>query len=188
MKYILIIFSSLLPVLISGQDSVTVKLFSDAINFRRASSLVYYVDMSIVPNGNFSHFKKHGHVEGFIDPLNNRTTSMRFSKKELKYIDRQIILKNSIQWPDHLLPNSIRITSDSILNFLSNQTSSEYLKDHKDKWYYFFSEPIFIRNNTVAIFRLAEMINPSAGNDLMFVYLRIDETWTRKMTIWVGSW
>jgi hypothetical protein len=172
----------------SAQDSIDSRLIRDAIYSRRDTPIVYYIDSSITFYHEFSQFAKHGSVEGFEDPDKGMVTDMKFSKAELKYIDKQMNLQRPTRWPDLMFPKSIRITADSLSQFLSYRTSAEFQKERNVKWYYLFSQPIFVRNNTIAIFRLAEMIHQSAGNDLIFVYLKSGNSWARRMTIWAGSW
>ena len=113
---------------------------------------------------------------------------MLFTKNELKDINRQMRQQNSQLWPATFLPGSVRLSNDSILRFTQYRAEPRFREDSKYRWYYLFSQPVFIRGNNVAIFRVAEMIGPSAGNDLVFIYIKEVNNWKYKMIIHAGAW
>jgi hypothetical protein len=186
LKYLL--FTGLLFALhTKAQDTSYDTLFTDAVLNRSDTNVFFYIDSSITFYGNFSRFSRKGRVEGFVDQKGT-STFMLFTKSELKEIDRQIDNQVLQLWPSTFLPGCKRLSNDSILTFLQYMAEPGFQKERKYRWYYLFSQPVFIRNKRVAIFRIAEMAGPSAGNDLIFIYTKELNDWKYKMIIFAGAW
>jgi len=189
MKFFLIITVLVSSILnCSAQDSLYSIILKDAIQSRRDSNAIVYIDSSIEFYGGFSRYAKGNKVNGFIDLKSMKRTSMKFTRRELREIDQLFSDHSNILWPENYIPNSVRMPYDSILSYTKYQTTPEFLKHGKYKFYYLFSQPVYIRNRSVAIFNLAEMINHSAGHNLVFIYVKENEVWKRKMAISIGAW
>lgn len=177
----------LMAIMGNAQDSIYHKLIEDAIRSRKKTDTVFYVDSSIVFWGDFSRFSEKGRVEGFIDKMETKTF-MTFTRKELREVDRKMRESPSTYWPDGLFAISARVPFDSVSSMGNYMATPEFWKERKYRWYYHFSQPVFIRNNTVAIFRVSEMIEPSSGYDFFFVYVKENGNWMRRMAIHTGSY
>ena len=67
-------------------------------------------------------------------------------------------------------------------------SSNAYFKRQFANKYFLFSQPVFVRNGNVAIFRVAEMFGHSAGNDLLYIYSKEQDGWKQQMFINAGAW
>ena len=189
MKFLLILIVLFITNLnCSAQDSLYSIILKDAIHSRRDSTTIVYIDSSIEFYGGFSRYAKGNKVNGFIDFKSMKQTSMNFTRRELKEIDQLLSDHSKILWPDNYFPNSFRMPYDSIQSFTNYLASPDFLKHSNYKYYYLFSQPVYIRNKSVGIFYVAEMINHSAGHALVFIYVKEYGEWKRKMTISIGAW
>ena len=64
------------------------------------------------------------------------------SNKEYQFVKAQYKQVREFIWPDKLFQNSLRITSDSL---------AEFLYKDRSRTVYLISKPIFLRNNTIAL-------------------------------------
>ncbi len=186
--YLLIAITSITFIQGKAQDSAVPEIITDAIYSLRDSSKIFYIDSAFQFYGKFSRFAKAEKVKGVVDVRSGVKTSMRFSRKELIEIDDKFSRQKTIQWPADFLTNSNRMSNDSVISYTSYLRNSGFNKDQNYKFYYLFSQPVFVRNASVAIFRLAKMIDHSAGNDFVFIYFKEPLGWKRKMIIRSGAW
>jgi hypothetical protein len=100
------------------------------------------------------------------------STSFRFTRTGLHQIDKAFALRKRAVWPADLLNNPLRILVDSLESYTSYLRNPEFTKQSKYKFYYRFSQPVFLRSDLAAIFRMAEMISHSAGHDFVFIFLK----------------
>ena len=163
------------------------ELFTTAVQSIRQTSQFIYIDSSLPYHRNISHYTVNGQLEGFIDDKQTKTTII-LSKAELKELDKQIKSQKAIQWPIDLLTPSIRLAQDSIYSFTKYIRTPNFHQNKVYLWYYHFSQPVTTRNNTIAIFRVASMLNQSAGDDFLFVYEKQNDGWHRILTYWMGAW
>jgi hypothetical protein len=187
MNRFLFVLMTFLSLTARGQDSISRSLILDAINFRRHDPVIYYADSSITFFKKLSRYAKHRRIDGFVDPAKGIKGSIILSKADLRQADKQNHFQSSKQWPELFFPNSVRLSIDSLSSFMNYQMSDDFQKNRKYKWYYFFSQPVFLKNGTIAIFRLVELIRQVAGNDLIFVYVKDRQSWNRKLIVWTGS-
>jgi hypothetical protein len=184
-------FLSVLLVLISycsfGQYNTFFPFIEDAIKSRNRNSIskIVYLDSSILYYQAFHHFIDKGNA---IGRKGQSKVKMRFKKEEINLIDKGFKNAKRIKWEDSLFTNSVRITPDTLLLLRKNIDTYKYFQKHFANKYYYISQPIFARNGTVAIFRLEEMYSPSAGYDLLYIYVKQQEKWEQKMLIHVGAW
>ena len=136
----------------SAHDSLYSIILKDAIHSRRDSTTIVYIDSSIEFYGGFSRCAKGNKVNGFIDFKSMQRTSMKFTRRELREIDQLLSDQSKIMWPDNYFPNSVRMPYDSIQSYTNYLASPDFLKHGKYKFYYLFSQPVYIRNNSVAMF------------------------------------
>jgi hypothetical protein len=124
-------------------------------------------------------------VEGF---KGQDKTSMTFTAKEMRSIDRAFRRVRVVGWPDTLFTNSVRINQDTLILLSRDTAHHTNFKRHFANKYFLFSQPIFVRNGNVAIFRVAEMFGHSAGNDLLYIYSKEQGKWGQQMLIHAGAW
>lgn len=117
-----------------------------------------------------------------------KQVAMKFSKQEINYLDKEFKRVSSIKWKVDLFTNSIRINQDTLLLLGRDTTSRAYFKRNYANKYFYFSQPVFTRNGTVTIFRVAEMVELSCGYDLMFIYAKKQGKWEQEMLIYTGAW
>ena len=174
---------------VSGQDSLDRELIKDAIYQLRWKDSIFYIDSSLSMYPRFSALARSGKITGDLRDKNRSAVSIAFTKAELKEIDRQFSKQSVIEWPKDFLGKSIRLSFNSIDSFTRYIYARRRLTDTLIyRFYYLISKPVYARNNTVAIFRLAEMIDRSAGYNFVVIYVKENECWKLKMFKVTGAW
>lgn len=186
MKFLLILVAGIMTCYrcIAQQDS-SYFLIEDAIRSRKGFEQIVYLDSSILFYQPFHLFLRKGRIIGY---KGKEKVGMKFTGGEIKYLDKEFKRKSSIKWNGSLFTNSIRISQDTLLLLERDTASRAYFKRHFANKYFYFSQPIFIRNRTIAIFRIAEMEEPSAGYDLLYIYTKRQGKWDQQMLIHAGAW
>jgi hypothetical protein len=166
----------------TGSYSIMVE---DALRSRYQLDKIVYVDSSILFYPPFSRFARKGVVSGF---LGRSAVSMKFSSVELRLIDKAMATQKREKWPDSLFTNGLLITHDSLVSVFSHTDKGQpYFEKVFSRYYFYFSGPLLLRNNTLAIFRTLEMIHPSAGYARLYIYEHQDGRWKQKMWIQEGA-
>jgi hypothetical protein len=168
-----------------AQQDTSLFFVEDAIRSRKGVDKIVYLDSSLSFYRPFRTFIRRGKVEGF---KGQTKAVMKFTRKDVQHIDREFRRKRVVKWQDALFPNSVRINQDTLLLLSKNASSHAYFKQNFANKYFFFSQPVFIRNGTVAILRVVEMVEPSAGYDLLYIYTRKQGKWKQQMHILTGAW
>ena len=143
-----------------GQQDTSFSFIENAIRSRKGIDKIVYLETSLSFYQPLRSFVKNGHVIGY---KGQAKVEMKFTKQEVNSIDKWFKDAKVISWKDSLFANSVRITQDTLLLFGKDADSLTYFHQHFAEKYFIISQPVFVRNGTVAIFRLAEMIGPSAG-------------------------
>jgi len=186
---ILLVGMILMRVNAFSQDTIYSKILKNAICELRPNSTIYYVDSSFNFYGPFSRFAKKKNVEGYSDLKNKQKTSIKFTRAELRDIDAQILKYSAKLWPINFIEKSVRLNNDSLKSLIKSNYTRYVLKENANiVHYYILSQPIFVRDSSVAIFRIAEMENYSAGYDYIIIYCKEDQQWVHKLTIYTGAW
>lgn len=160
-------------------------MVDDALRNRYKLDNIVYVDSSILFYLPFSRFAKRGVVLGFFG---RSVVSMKFSLNELRLIDKAMNAQERLKWPDTFFIKGLPITGDSLFSIFSHSDKGQsYFEKVYSRYYFYLSRPLFIRNNTLAIFRTLEMIHPSAGYDRLYVYEFHNGTWKQRMWIEEGA-
>jgi len=170
---------------IFAQQDTALSFVEDAIRSRKDVRKIVYLDSSITFYQPFRHFIRSGKVEGF---KGQAKTSMTFTAKEVRSIDKAFQRVGVVGWHDTLFANSVRVNQDTLLLLSKDANSNAYFKQQFANKYFLFSEPVFVRNGNVAIFRVAEMFGHSAGNDLLYIYSKEQGKWEQQMLIYAGAW
>ena len=168
-----------------GQKDSSLFLVEDAMRSRRGIDKIVYIDSSISFWRPFNQLVKKGKAEGF---KGISKVTLQFSPKEIRYLDKVFRKQKAVQWPNNLFSNCIRINEDSLLLLSKDTSSRNHFKRNFGEKYFYFCQPVLIRNGTMAIFRLAEMLEPSAGYDLVYFYIKKQGKWEQFMFIHAGSW
>jgi hypothetical protein len=189
-KILVLIYLACLACSANGQDIPVANLFTDAVRSLHDSSEIAYLDSSISFYTQLSRFAdKKSKVTGQVSLREYKKTSIQLTKAELKEADSKMRRMHRIQWPAELFPGSRRLTEDSIAGFISYLYTRDFNQNPpKYRHYYYFSQPVFIRSGSIAIFRVAAMIMYSAGNDYLFIYEKGKNGWEKKMIIVSGAW
>ena len=77
---------------------------------------------------------------------------MKFTEKEVQYIDKEFKRKKAIGWKDALFTNSARINGDTLLLLSKDTSSRAFFRRHFGNKYFGISQPVFVRNETVPSF------------------------------------
>ncbi len=168
-----------------GQNDSSTILIEDAIRSLDVSNAILYTDSAISFYTPLSEMAKKGCISGRNDTLK---VSFCLSKNELRFLDKEFKKNIPYQWQVDMFTKSIRTSRDSI-NFWKNKIkSSPGFNPKTDNRYFHFSRILYIRNNSIALFRLAEMYNHSSGYDYIFIYIKNEHCWGRLMSINSGAW
>lgn len=126
-------------------DSITKALLNDVINRKSDTSVIAYLDkISPLMYDDMERFVRNKKVWD----TKQKKYVFTLSKKEQKSILTQLASVRETVWDDNLFPKSERIIDDKF---------REYLKEHSTREVYIFSKPVFIRNNTIALFYLVRL-------------------------------
>ncbi|ULQ51744.1 hypothetical protein [Flavihumibacter fluvii] len=120
------------------------------------------------------------------------------TNSEVRYIRRR--MKESVFeiLPDSLIPMSIAMDSDSIVNRINaiNSLISDSVlrlipgqrpKTPVLKWAYYFSNPVYLRNNTI-LFYFFMYFRGSAGGHSYGVRKLTNGQWTNELYLLGGNW
>jgi hypothetical protein len=130
-----------------------------------------------------STVSKKGTLYGYSDTTK---VSLYLQKSEIRFLDREFKKESSFTWGANMFTNSIRIPLDSVNHYLR-----KLIKDQANiryKRYFHFSHPVYFRNGSLAVFRLAEMYGYSSGYDYLFFYQKVDNEWKCYMKVGMGAW
>jgi hypothetical protein len=167
-----------------GQNDSSATIIEDAIRSLDVPNAILYTDSAISFYTPLSVIAKKGCISGRNDTLK---VSFCLSKNELRFLDQEFKKSIPHQWKINMFTKSIRTSNDSI-NFWNKIRSSHIFNPKTDNRYFHFSRILYIRNNSIALFRLAEMYNHSSGYDYIFIYIKKEHGWGRLMSIVMGAW
>jgi hypothetical protein len=179
MLFLLFTFNSI------GQADSSAILIEDAIRSLDLPNTILYIDSAIAFYTPLSEMARKGCISGRNDTLK---VSFCLSKNELHFLDKEFKKSIPYQWKDNMFTKSIRISKDSTTFWLKKIRSSHLFNPKTDTRYFHFSRIIYIRNNSIALFRFAEMYGHSGGNDYIFIYTKKENSWRRLMSMDMGAW
>lgn len=167
-------------------DSTSIFIIEDAIRNGKDVNRIIYTDTSLTYYRPFSDKVSKNKIVGFKD-----TTKVVFklSKSEIKFIDKEFKKIQRIAWNPNMFANSLMIAGDSILKIFSDAAEGkEFLEKNFAKNYFLFSQPVYFRNGSFAVFRLIELYRPVEGYDLLYFYHNIEGKWQQYMMAYLGAW
>jgi len=133
--------------------------------------------------GLVSNASKKGKLEGYFDTAK---VSLNLKRSEIRFLDKEFKKDSTFAWVAKMFNNSLVTPYDSTnhyrLKFMKEQT------EIKNKKYFHFSRLVYLRDNSLAVFRMAEMYGYSAGYDYLFFYQKVDNNWKRYMKVYMGAW
>lgn len=158
-------------------------LIQDAIRNLNEPGTIIYIDTTISFHTLPGTLQKRGKIEGYI-MREKRVLSL--TKREVRFLDKAFANDSSFAWPEALFQNSVRTSEDSA-QFIQNYIAG-IEKGKLRKRYFYFNRPIYFRDHSYAVFRLAAMFERAAGTDYLFFYRRVGLE--RKLHMWTqtGSW
>ena len=121
--------------------------------------------------------------------------NLMITKSELKFIKKEFEKNKNFTLPDHLFYNSLVTKNDSIIQLIENlnraTTDSSYTKENPNpsilKWAFYFSQPIYFRNNTMVFYFLMYYRN-STGSTGFIVQRTNYKSFLDRCTIGIGDW
>ncbi|MFD2919010.1 hypothetical protein ACFS6H_04750 [Terrimonas rubra] len=186
MKLFLLIICVIILGVGTAQDTTFYTAFRDAINSTGNTGTVFYIDTAIAFWHKPSELAKKKTLHGVETIRVNKKNSLALTKKELKSLDQQAKQAAPVLWPEDMMPDSRRVTRDTI-NSIAYQNRWRDGEKEKPVHYYYFSQPIYTRNNTLLMFYVYDMINYSAGYTFLFVYRLEKEGWKHRLAISTGA-
>jgi hypothetical protein len=184
-QFLLYILSFILGLPSFAQGDPTTFIIEDAIQSRKGISRIVYMDSSFNYYGPIRRIANRGRIKGLRDTTK---VVLRLSDREIKSLEVALKKEKRIAWLTNMFENSIMIKEDSIRSLFNPNKGRAYFEKHFAKKYFYFSKPVFIRNKPIAIFRVAEMYGPTAGNDLLYFYQKTAGNWKQYMVVQLGAW
>ena len=104
------------------------------------------------------------------------------TKDERRYINQELDAMQSFAWPVGLLDSSKMITAKKLRKVIGkNPKNWGYVHKHYGDSFYYFSKPIFFRNNTLAIFYRGSYCDWTlCGNGELDIYDKENGKWFPK--------
>jgi hypothetical protein len=159
-------------------DTATLDFLNHVITRKHDTSAIFYTDK--VDAGMYDNMMKMSLSKRTIKDIGNATNDkLTLTSEEIAYIKEHLTTAKNKTWNDDLFTNSTRIPTDSSHSFLSQNRSRDL---------YLFSQPVFIRKNTIALFYVVHLCCGGIYGpvDLSF-YRRNGKTWQRWIRIDGGS-
>jgi hypothetical protein len=138
----------------------------------------------------WAHKLNKKHVIGLAWPDDYDTLSL--TRKERKYIQKQLKASLDSSWPDKLFPDSKVVPADSIDKYVRKLNlvvidSTKSIQSSRERiarlfWAFHFSKPIYLRNKSLLIFYLKRFAS-AGGEENVKVYRREGNSWKRWMLI-----
>lgn len=114
--------------------------------------------------------------------------SIVLTQDEKKYIFHLLDNPDTTNWLKNYFPQVIKIQEDSLNNIFSNSLIdgwNDFYKKYAD-CFYSFSNPIFIRNNSICLIYTSEHCAPLGANGALLVYIKVNGVW--EYFSQVGTW
>ncbi|MGZ3767992.1 MAG: hypothetical protein ACXVA2_25230 [Mucilaginibacter sp.] len=107
------------------------------------------------------------------------------SKEERDYIFKCLQEQKAKVWHDHLLPNSKLVLNDTIADVFKDQGKNwPYFNSHFGNGYHSFTQPIFLRNNSVCFFYNDYGCGWLCGSGDFAVYIKKNGVWEKVIPLY----
>jgi hypothetical protein len=177
---------------ISYSQADSLQPIRDWIKGFKSNGQVIYADRLSKYSVDFisSHLNKRAYTTKMKD---GTVRSLKLSKKEHRYLLKNVKELGSHVFPNILFENSLVMPEDSILHFLKGLYEAERrkydtmsLREKADRfqrpWWpniFIFSKPIMLRNNSLMLLYTLRRYGENGGEILLSFYKKIDGSWTR---------
>ncbi|MBA3827642.1 MAG: hypothetical protein H0X33_01780 [Taibaiella sp.] len=129
----------------------------------------------------------------------NKKIAFQFTKSEKHYILQQLKLCTKPIWSDALFNDSKMISADSVIQYYKIKQklniklyrlidTPEYSREFRlasikeisrKNWIFMFSNPIYIRNNSLAVIFIKRLCGLDCGNGELAVYRKTNGKWEK---------
>ena len=176
MRYIItLILSTILITSLKAQNDATKQFIRSAVKFKH----IVYVDSAGIDVEEMRAVLDKDTIHTLMtnDPI------FVITKEERTYINKELDAMRAFVWEKDLIDSSMLVKGRVLNKIFSNKKrklpkSWGYFHTHYGDGYFFFSKPIFIRNNTYCIFRSAYYCDWSlCGNGYIDIYKNINGKW-----------
>ena len=100
------------------------------------------------------------------------------TQKEKKHIDAKLRQLRELTWKDHLLPSARLLSRDTVQYYLKDRARGwQRMYDRGISGYYTFSNPIFLRNETLCIFQYDFSCGNLCGDGTIMIYRKENGKW-----------
>lgn len=183
----------LLHFFVSGQNSPNpTKIIEDIIMQTQDTTHVYYYD-SVATSYLVNHIKNKLSERTINDNWKGSTTinSITLTKAERKYIFKQLDSLHKLVWDENLFTNSTRVSRDSsfgakVFKEIENANRLGW-KPKSGKQIWEFTNPIFIRDNSICLLFTLYICGGSCGRDKLCFYKNVNGTWKEWIIVSIGS-
>ena len=106
------------------------------------------------------------------------TDSISFTKEEIEIIKEQLQVKVDKKFSSYF-PNKARFLKESRVNKIFNNKNKgwHYFYVKYGKELYSFSNPIFLRNNTICLFYKATLCGGLCGGGSLDLWIKVNNKW-----------
>ena len=118
---------------------------------------------------------------------NKPQNKLILTQKERKHIRSKLRQLRELTWDDHLLPNARLLPRDTVRYYLKDRARGwQSMYDQGISGYYTFSNPIFLRNETLCIFQYDYSCGNLCGDGTIMIYRKENGKW--KPYINLANW
>jgi hypothetical protein len=159
-------------------DSTTLQFLNGVMKRKNDSATIFYTNK--VHSGMYDFMMSKSVIKKTIKDIGGTNKDrLHLTSAEAKLLKQHLIEARDQHWPEQLFTNSKSISVDSTQSFLIQ---------NRDKELYLFSKPVFIRNNTIALFYVVRLCCGGIYGpvDLSF-YRKENDGWQRWIRVDGGA-
>jgi hypothetical protein len=109
---------------------------------------------------------------------NKPQNKLVLTQKEKKHIRTKLRQLRELTWEDHLLPRARLLPRDTVQYYLKDRARGwQRMYDRGISGYYTFSNPIFLRNETLCIFQFDFSCGNLCGDGTIMIYRKENGKW-----------
>lgn len=118
---------------------------------------------------------------------NKPQNKLILTQKERKHIRTKLRQLRELTWENHLLPSARLLPGDTVQYYLKDRARGwQRMYDRGISGYYTFSNPIFLRNETLCIFQYDFSCGNLCGDGTIMIYRKENGKW--KPYINLANW
>ena len=183
--FLLLLFFA--PSFIFAQEAPNI--IEQIIKEKQDTSKIYYADLVFVYRTFETKVLNRRKIKAYFIPGPGGTTFV-LQKSERNHIAAEFSKMKRSLWPKDLFPNSQRVANDSAWNYISDFLKKSNYRVHPEKGHqvWWFSKPIYLRNNTLCLISFRYMCHDLCGEDELAFYKRNERgRWERYVVIDGGA-